>query len=126
MKIERFEEMNVWQEARALCNSIYHLTGKLDFQRDYGLSDQIQRAAVSVIANISEGFERDSNKEFVKFLNYSKGSAGEIRALLYIAFDLKYIDENEFRLNYDKSVSIIKQLSKFIKYLQKSSAKTNP
>jgi four helix bundle protein len=124
MRIEKFEEMKVWQEARILCKEIYYLTTKDGFKKDYGLKDQIQRASVSIITNIAEGFERDSNKEFIKFLNYSKGSAGEVRALLYIAFDLNYIDEEEFKQNYEKSISVIKQLSNFIKYLRNSSTKS--
>jgi len=124
MRIEKFEEMKVWQESRVLCKSIYFLTNKDNFRKDFGLKDQIQRASVSILANIAEGFERDSNKEFVKFLIYSKGSAGEVRTLLYIALDLNYIDEIEFKQNYEKSISIITQLSNFIKYLRNSSPKS--
>jgi len=124
MRIEKFEEMKVWQESRELCKSIYFLTNKDNFRKDFGLKDQIQRASVSILANIAEGFERDSNKEFVKFLIYSKGSAGEVRTLLYIALDLNYIDEIEFKQNYEKSISIITQLSNFIKYLRNSSPKS--
>lgn len=124
MKIEKFEEMKVWQEARTFCSSIYKLTSKGNFVKDYGMKDQIQRASISIITNISEGFERDSNNEFVKFLNYSKGSAGEVRALLYIALDLNYISELEFKENYLKSISIITQLSNFIKYLKAASTKS--
>lgn len=124
MRVEKFEDLNVWKGSRELCKSIYQLTNNNDFKKDYGLKDQIQRASVSILTNIAEGFERDSNPEFIKFLNYSKGSAGEVSALLYIAFDLKYISEDEFNLNLNNSLSIIKQLSNFIKYLRNSSRKT--
>jgi len=118
MKIERFEDINVWKQSRDLVNSIYHFTSKDSFSKDYGLKDQIQRAAVSIMTNIAEGFERDNNKEFIRFLIYSKGSAGEVRSLLYVALDLKYINKDEFNEQYKSAVSVIKQISKFIKYLR--------
>ena len=118
MKIERFEDINVWKQSRDLVNSIYHFTSKDSFSNDYGLKDQIQRAAVSIMTNIAEGFERDNNKEFIRFLIYSKGSAGEVRSLLYVALDLKYINKEEFNEQYKSAVSVIKQISKFIKYLR--------
>jgi len=119
MKAKSFEDLPVWQDARRLVNMIYKLTSLNKFQRDYGLRDQIQRAAVSIMNNISEGFERDNNKEFVKFLGYAKGSAGEVRSMLYIAYDLNYITEDMFNSNYNKSIDIIKQISNFKKYLRK-------
>ena len=119
MKAKSFEHLPVWQDARRLVNMIYQLTSLNKFQRDHGLRDQIQRAAVSIMNNISEGFERDNNKEFVKFLGYAKGSAGEVRSMLYIAYDLNYITEDMFNSNYNKSIDIIKQISNFKKYLRK-------
>jgi len=91
MKIKSFEDLQVWKDAREFVKSIYELTSSAKFNKDYGLKDQIQRAAVSIINNIAEGFERDNNKEFIKSLGYSKGSAGEIRSMLYVALDLNYI-----------------------------------
>lgn len=123
MSITKFEELRIWQESRELSKIIYKLTSKVLFKRDYGLKDQIQRAAVSVMTNIAEGFERDNNKEFIKFLTYSKGSCGEVRSLLYVALDLNYISQAEFDANYCRSISIITQTSKFITYLR-SSVKT--
>lgn len=83
--------MQVWQDSRSFVKSLYELTSSKKFSKDYGLKDQIQRASVSIMNNISEGFERDSNREFIKFLGYSKGSAGEVRSMLYVSLDLKYI-----------------------------------
>ncbi len=121
MTIEKFEDINVWKESRSLVNAVYQITAKQTFSKDFGLKDQIQRAAVSVMNNIAEGFERDNNREFIRFLVYSKGSAGEIRSLLYVALDLQYITESEFKKLYDDAVSIIKQISKFIQYLKRNS-----
>ena len=118
MKIQKFEDMKVWQEARTLVNQIYKSTSKQKFSKDFGLRDQIQRAAVSVMSNIAEGYERDSNKEFIRFLLYSKGSVGEVRSLLYVAQDLSYLTEEEFSKHYESAISIIKQISNFIKYLK--------
>ncbi len=118
MKVKSFEDLQVWQDARAFVKSIYELTSNDSFKKDYGLKDQIQRAAVSIMNNISEGFERDNNKEFMKFLGYSKGSAGEVRSMLYVALDLQYISKVEFDNSYEEAVNIIKQISNFKKYLR--------
>ena len=122
MKVKRFEDLQVWQDARMFVKSIYELTSFDNFKKDFGLKDQIQRAAVSIMNNISEGFERDNNKEFRKFLGYSKGSAGEVRSMLYIALDLKYISKEEFNSNYQNAVNIITQIANFKKYLHNYSA----
>ena len=99
MKVKSFEDMQVWQDARVFVKLIYELTASDVFKKDYGLKDQIQRAAVSIMNNISEGFERDNNKEFMNFLGYAKGSAGEVRSMLYVALDLKYISKDNFDIN---------------------------
>ena len=117
MNDKSFENLQVWQDARLLVKSIYELTSLDNFKRDYGLKDQIQRAAISIMNNISEEFERDNNKEFRNFLSYSKGSAGEVRSMLYIALDLNYISKNEFDENYKKAINVITQISNFKKYL---------
>ncbi len=96
MKAKSFEDLQVWQDTRKFVKSIYELTSLDNFKKDYGLKDQIQRASVSIMNNISEGFERDNNKEFMRFLSYSKGSAGEVRSMLYVAIDLEYISKNDF------------------------------
>lgn len=122
-KIERFEDIEVWQKARGLSKAIYAVTGDGAFARDFGLSDQIRRAAVSVMSNIAEGFERGSNKEFIQFLYIAKGSAGEVRAQLYVALDQGYIDQNGFNsLKRDVS-EISRMISGLITYLSRSNFK---
>jgi len=119
MKVKTFEDLQVWQDARKFVKSIYELTSMERFKKDYGLKDQIQRAAVSIMNNISEGFERNNNREYKNFLGYAKGSAGEVRSMLYIAFDLNYISKSEFDATYEDSVNIITQISNFKNYLNK-------
>jgi len=123
MKSKTFEDLKVWQDSREFVKSIYELTSSNNFAKDYGLKDQIQRAAVSIMNNIAEGFERNNNKVFVVFLKYSKGSAGEIRSMLYIALDLKYISQSTFDEYYSNVIKIITQISNFIKYLKNYSGK---
>ena len=91
--IKRFEEIVAWQEARKLAKMVYAVTREGAFAKDYGLRDQIQRAAVSVGSNIAEGFERSGNKEFAKFLWIAKGSSGEVISQLYTALDIGYISD---------------------------------
>ena len=120
MAIQRFEEMKVWQDSRTLTKFIYELTGSIRFKKDFGLKDQIQRASVSVMSNIAEGYERDGNKEFIRFLLYSKGSIGEVRSLLCVALDLAYISNDEFRRGIESAIAISAQVANFIKYLHKN------
>jgi len=117
MIVKSFEDMQVWQDARVFVKSVYELASLDNFKKDYGFKDQFQRAAVSIMNNIAEGFERDNNKEFRNFLGYAKGSAGEVRSMLYVALDLEYISKDEFDENYKKAVNIITQISNFKKYL---------
>jgi len=121
MKIDRFEDLEVWKDARRLANLVYELTKKREFARDYGLRDQMRRAAVSVMSNIPEGFESRTRAMFVEYLGRSKGSAGELRAQLYLASDQAYITASEFRQAYDLAESCSKQLGGLIKYLESSS-----
>ena len=116
--IERFEELEVWKSSIELCADIYKLTNTDLFSKDYGLKDQIRRASVSVPSNISEGYERDSKKQFLYFLVIAKGSCGELRTQLKIAHVLNYITEDEYQLINNKALSTIKQLGGFIKYLK--------
>jgi four helix bundle protein len=114
-KIEKFEDIIAWQEARVLVRDIY---GVFKSSRDFGFRDQIQRAAVSVMNNISEGYERKGNKEFAKFLYIAKGSCAEVRSMLFVALDLGYIDKSAFELFTEKTLKISRMLSNFIKSLQ--------
>lgn len=114
MRVESFEEIKVWQKSRELSCLVYKIFSNI---KDYGFKDQIQRAAVSVMNNIAEGFERKGNKEFVRFLYISKGSCGEVRSMLQLALDLGYINKDNFgRLNL-LSIEISKMLAGFIRVL---------
>jgi four helix bundle protein len=95
-KIERFEDLIAWQKARGLAKEIYQITRDGSFAKDFGLSRQIQRAAVSIMSNIAEGFERGSRGEFHQFLSTAKASCAEVRSQLYVAFDIGYLDESKF------------------------------
>ena len=119
--VRQFEELKIWQEARDIVRTVYSLTRKSAFAKDYGLKDQIQRAAVSIGSNIAEGFERDSNSEFLKFLAYAKGSAGEVRSQLYTARDLSYLTEDEFSELYAKLLAEAKMIARF-----QTSLRTSP
>ena len=98
--IKRFEDIVAWQEARKLTQQIYMLSSKGLFARDFGLKDQIRRASVSVMANIAEGFDCESKAEFARFLGFARRSAVEVQSLLYIAHDVGYITEEQFKINY--------------------------
>jgi len=119
MKIKSFEELDVWKEARKLTSTVYALTDSASFKKDYGLKDQIQRAAVSCMSNIAEGFDSDTDQQFIQFLTYAKRSASEVQSILYVAKDLRYINQNEFTSAYDFATAIRKLCSGFIKYLRK-------
>ncbi len=112
--------MNVYKQTRDLTNKIYEITRQGSFSKDYVLVDQIRRASVSIMSNIAEGFERGTNAEFIQFLYIAKGSCGEVRAQLTIAFDQKYIDENNYRSLVDQCRRISGMLSNLIAYLKSS------
>ncbi len=95
-KVSRFEDIIAWQKARGLTARIYQVTGQGRFDRDFGLKDQIRRAAVSMMSNIAEGFERGKPSEFHQFLSVAKGSCAELRSQLYIASDAGYISREVF------------------------------
>ena len=95
-KIRTFEDLIVWQGAIALVKQIYVVTDEGDLRRDFGLKDQIRRAAVSIPTNIAEGFERSSRKEYLQFLNIAKGSAGEVRSLSRVALDVGYLKQSTY------------------------------
>jgi four helix bundle protein len=97
VKIEEFEDLIAWQKARELTQAIYEVTRQGAFAKDYGLSGQIQRAAVSVMSNIAEGFERGNPREFHQFISIAKASCAEVRSQLYVALDAGYLNEELFR-----------------------------
>jgi len=114
MAIERFEDIVAWQKAKTLTTTTYKLFAS---SRDYGFKDQIQRASVSIMNNIAEGFERKSNKEFKQFLFIAKGSCGETRSMLHLGAELGYIDKTQSEELITESVEISKILSGLIKRL---------
>jgi four helix bundle protein len=114
----QFDELNVWQDARRLAGAIYTASKAGAFNRDFGLRDQIRRAAVSTMSNIAEGFERGNRKEFVQFLSTSKGSNGEVHSQLCVALDQKYTGENEFSGLRESTTMLTKKLSTFIHYFE--------
>lgn len=118
MRIKRFEDIEAWQEARKLVNCVYRVCSVKAFNNDYSLIDQIRRAAVSIMANIAEGFSRQSNKEFVQFLFIAKSSAAETQSHLYVALDQNYIQRKDFEHLHESLEKIQKQISNFIKYLK--------
>jgi four helix bundle protein len=120
MKYNHFEDIPVWQEARKFVSDIYNVTSKY-FKNDFELIRQLRRAAISIALNIAEGYERKGNKDFAHFLNIAKSSAGECRAILYIAFDLRYLSDLDFEIFKNRAIDLSRQLSKFGEYLIKSS-----
>ena len=119
-KIERFEDIVAWQRARELTREVYGCSKVGAFAKDFGLKDQIQRAAVSTMGNIAEGFDRGGDKEFIQFLSTSKGSCGEVRSHLYVSLDQQYITPVQFDQLYGKADEVGKLLSGFMTYLQNS------
>ena len=117
--ITRFEEIESWQLARCLTNQIYDLSDVGRFSRDFGLRDQMRRAAVSVMSNIAEGFESQTQAMFISYLNRAKASAGEVRAQLYVASDRGYITPEQFDEIYQLTVEISRKLVGFIRYLER-------
>lgn len=116
--VQQFEDLRVWQEARALVQEVYKAAKQKPFSRDFSLRDQITRAAVSTMSNIAEGFERGSRKEFIQFLNIAKGSSGELRSQLYVALDQEYINQKLFDQVRESALSLSRRLAKFIRYLE--------
>lgn len=118
-----FEEIEVWQRARALCDKIYKATAQGTFANDYKLKDQINGSSGSIRDNIAEGYERDGTREFIQFLSIAKSSGGETRSQLYRALDRQHIDQSTHELLSTEVAQISKQLSNFILYLNSSGIK---
>jgi four helix bundle protein len=120
MKLERFEDIEGWQEARVLAQMVYGVSSKGQFGRDFRLRRQIEDAAASVMANIAEGFDAGSDAEFIRFLGYARRSASEVQSHLYIALDRGYVTEQAFKPIYQKADQAKKLINGFIRYLRKS------
>ena len=119
MKINKFEDIDAWKEARKLVGMAYNaIKSNEEFKRDYRLVGQIQGASVSTMSNIAEGFSRKSNKEFIQYLFISKSSAAEVQSHLYVALDQKYISKEAFEKIYKQAEKVSKMDSGFIKYLR--------
>lgn len=123
MKIEHFEDIEAWQLARELTSKVYRLTKKTDFEKDYGLKRQIQEAAGSAMHNIAEGFDSETNAEFIRFLRYAKRSCTEVQSELYVALDEAYISKSEFEDVYEQARRTRAAIRGFINYLKKYDAR---
>lgn len=118
-KVTRFEDLIAWQKARTLSMRIYEITNQGAFSRDYGLKDQIRRAAISVMSNLAEGFERGSKAEFRHFVNIAKGSCAEVRSQLYSAFDVGYIDEEQHKYLHEVASEVSKVVGGLLSSLKR-------
>jgi len=118
MKIERFEDIQAWQEGRSLKKMIFQVTSERGSFRSHRLRDQIEGAAISTMANLAEGFDSQSDAEFIKFLIYSRRSASEVQSHLYAALDQEYITKAQFDEIYEKAVLLKNLISGFIRYLK--------
>jgi len=123
--IKRFEDLECWQEARALVKIVYSLTKKGKFKNDFELVRQVRKSAVSSMANIGEGFHRNSAKDFMRFLDYSRSSVAETLSHLYVALDQKYINEEELEKVINQANIVWKKVNNFISYLNQSSSINN-
>jgi four helix bundle protein len=124
MKIQKFEDIEAWKKARELTKSIYKISSKDGFSKDWTLRDQIRRAAISIMSNIAEGFDSGFSNEFARFLNISRRSASEVQSQLYVAVDQIYISKGEFEQLYHETEEIRKMITGFIKYLRSCHSKT--
>ena len=117
---KKFEDLEIWQLSRKLCNNIFEITEKGSFVKDFRFKDQIKSSSGSIMDNIAEGFGRGGNKEFVNFLSIALGSCSECSSQLYRAFDWKYISESEFKTNSQICEEIISKSGGLITYLKNS------
>ena len=117
--IERFEEIVAWQKAKELVREVYLISGNGKFSRDFGLKDQICRAAVAAMSNIAEGFGRKSGRDFAHFLDIARGSALEVQSLLHVARDLNYVNDSDFERLYNLAEQTISLIAGFTTYLRR-------
>jgi four helix bundle protein len=120
---QSFEKIEAWQKARELTNEIYTSSNQGMFSKDFGLRDQIRRAAVSILSNIAEGFERNGTGEFIHFLSMAKGSSGEVKAQLYVARDQNYLNEETFAHLHSLATEVGRMIGGLINYLQQAGIK---
>jgi len=118
--LRRFEDIESWKKARELARSVYEASSGGPWSKDFALRDQIRRAAISVLSNIAEGFERGGDKEFRYFLAVAKGSVGEVKAQLYVALDAEFVDQKRFDELYGLATETGRLLGGFIRYLSRS------
>ena len=118
MKINRFEDIQAWQEARQLTVFIYKISSNEKFWKDFALTNQIRRSAVSVMANIVEGYGRKSKKEFHQFLNIAHASALEVQSHLYVSLDLNYISQQQFDEGYERARKTSRMIGGLMNYLK--------
>lgn len=118
MAITRFEDIRAWQNARELAKVVYEFSGEEGFNRDFALRDQIRRSAVSMRANVAEGFDSRSNGEFIQFLYYALRSASELQSHCYVAMDQRYISRRQLSATYAEVSNVKKMIFRFIEYLR--------
>ncbi|MGH7797781.1 MAG: four helix bundle protein [Candidatus Binatia bacterium] len=123
MQVKNFEDLEIWKDARALTRAIYQLTRSPKFSKDFGLRDQIQRATVSIMSNIAEGFERGGNQEFIQFLYVAKASCGEVRSQIYVALDQSYLEQKDCEELTTSFRRLSIMISHLIDYLKRSGMK---
>ena len=121
--INVFEDLEIWQLGREICQLVWNLFETTSLGKDYELRNQMNRSSGSIMYNISEGFERNGRREFINFLSYSKGSCGELRSQLYRALDRNQISKEEFEQLKDKTIIESKKIGAFMSYLVKSDIK---
>ncbi|MFC5457473.1 four helix bundle protein [Prosthecobacter fluviatilis] len=119
MKIERFEDIEGWQLARELCRSVYELAKNSPLGRDFSLKDQMVRSSGSIMDNIAEGFDGGTNREFIRFLQYSKRSCSELQSQLYRCLDQSYCSQDQFETIYNQTALTRNKIGAFINYLSK-------
>ena len=120
MNIKRFEDLEIWQEARKLSKVVFDITSVSPFSGDFRFRDQMRASAGSVMDNIAEGFERDDNKEFNQFLSVSKGSTGEVRSQSYRAYDYNYINQDNLDELLERTDCISRKTFNLMQHLKKS------
>ena len=123
MSVKYFEDLEIWKLSRKLTNKIYNISNDGKFAKDFGLRDQIRRAAVSIMSNIAERYERCGNQEFIQFLSIAKASCGEVRSQLYVVMDQGYMNKKECEqlIDNDRKLSIM--INNFIEYLKEGTYK---